>query len=51
MELVITMSKRGLSAIHVIGLEDVPFEAVLGKEVGAGIMKVDGFHYQPLMSY
>ncbi|KAF4596366.1 hypothetical protein EYR38_007746 [Pleurotus pulmonarius] len=39
MELVITMSKRGLSAIHVIGLEDVPFEAVLGKEVGAGIMK------------
>lgn len=45
------MSKRGLSAIHVIGLEDVPFEAVLGKEVGAGIMKVRSFFHRPLMSY
>ena len=40
MELVAAVSKRKLASIDVIGLEQTPFEAVLGKEVGAGIQKV-----------
>lgn len=39
MELVVVASKRKLAALHIIGMEDVPFERVLGKEVGAGLMK------------
>ena len=40
LELVAAVSKRGLASIDVIGLDEVPFEAVLGKVVGAGLMKV-----------
>ncbi|KAA1467335.1 flavo protein [Dentipellis sp. KUC8613] len=39
MELVAAVSKRKLASIHVIGMEEYPFEAVLGKEVGAGLKK------------
>ena len=40
MELVVAMSKRKLASIDVIGSEEFPFEAVLGKAVGAGLKKV-----------
>jgi apoptosis-inducing factor 3 len=40
MEIVTAISKRGLSEIHVIGMEEHPFEIVLGKEVGAALQKV-----------
>lgn len=40
MELVVVASKRKLASLHVIGMEEVPFEWVLGKEVGGGLMKV-----------
>lgn len=40
MELVVAISSRKLASIDVIGMEEVPFETVLGKEVGAGIQKV-----------
>lgn len=40
MELVAVLSKRKLASIDVIGMEEYPFEAVLGKEVGKGLMKV-----------
>lgn len=40
MELVVAMSKRKLASIDVIGLEEFPFQAVLGKAVGAGLKKV-----------
>ena len=40
MELVVAVSKRKLESIHVIGMEEYPFEAVLGKEVGKGLKKV-----------
>ncbi|KAF5367161.1 hypothetical protein D9758_004001 [Tetrapyrgos nigripes] len=39
MELVTAVSKRKLASIDVIGMEEYPFEAVLGKEVGAGLKK------------
>jgi len=39
MELVVVASKRKLASLDVIGMEEVPFERVLGKEVGAGLMK------------
>ncbi|KAK0204677.1 hypothetical protein DFS33DRAFT_1321953 [Desarmillaria ectypa] len=39
MELVVALAKRGLESIDVIGMEEYPFEAVLGKEVGKGLMK------------
>lgn len=37
MELVVAVSKRKLASIHVIGMEQYPFEVVLGKEIGAGL--------------
>jgi hypothetical protein len=40
MELVIAISKRKLASIDVIGMEDYPFQAVLGDEVGAALKKV-----------
>lgn len=40
MELVAAVSKRNLASIDVIGMESFPFEAVLGKEVGAALKKV-----------
>ncbi|TFK40229.1 flavo protein [Crucibulum laeve] len=39
MELVAAVSKRKLASIDVIGMEEFPFEAILGKEVGAGLKK------------
>ncbi|KAL9714193.1 Apoptosis-inducing factor 1 [Leucoagaricus gongylophorus] len=39
MELVMVLLKRKLASIDVIGMEEVPFEVVLGKEVGAGLKK------------
>ncbi|KAG8746964.1 hypothetical protein FRC10_002763 [Ceratobasidium sp. 414] len=38
MELVVVASKRKLASLDVIGMEEVPFERILGKEVGAGLM-------------
>lgn len=43
MELVVTLSKKKLKTIDVIGMEEVPFESVLGREIGDGLMKV-GLH-------
>ena len=40
MELVAALSKRKLASIDVIGMEEFPFQAVLGKAVGAGLKKV-----------
>lgn len=39
MELVVAVSKRKLASIHVIGMEEYPFQVVLGKEIGAGLKK------------
>ncbi|KAF9532595.1 flavoprotein [Crepidotus variabilis] len=39
MELVAAITKRKLASIDVIGMEEFPFESVLGKEVGAGLKK------------
>jgi len=39
MELVVAVAKRGLKSIDVVGDSEVPFEVVLGKEVGRGLMK------------
>ncbi|KAI0316418.1 flavoprotein [Amylostereum chailletii] len=39
MELVAAVSKRKLASIDVIGMEEFPFEAVLGKAIGAGLKK------------
>ncbi|CCM02291.1 uncharacterized protein FIBRA_04379 [Fibroporia radiculosa] len=39
MELVVAVSSRKLASIDVVGLEEVPFESILGKEVGAGLKK------------
>lgn len=40
MELVAAMSKRKLASIDVVGMEEFPFERVLGKAIGAGLKKV-----------
>lgn len=40
MELVTAVAKRNLASIDVIGMESVPFELVLGKEVGSALQKV-----------
>ena len=40
MELVNAIGKKKLQSIDVIGIGEVPFEAVLGKEVGRGLMQV-----------
>ena len=37
MELVAAVATRKLASIDVIGMEEFPFEAVLGKEVGSGL--------------
>ncbi|KAF8842076.1 FAD/NAD(P)-binding domain-containing protein [Paxillus ammoniavirescens] len=39
MELVVAVAKRKLASIDVIGIEEFPFEPVLGKEVGKGLKK------------
>ena len=40
MELVAAITKRELASIDVIGMEEYPFEAVLGREIGKGLMQV-----------
>ena len=40
MELVAAVTKRKLASIHVIGMEEYPFELVLGKDVGKGLKHV-----------
>lgn len=40
MELVVAVAKRKLASVDVIGMEEVPFQSVLGKEVGMGLKKV-----------
>jgi apoptosis-inducing factor 3 len=40
MELVVAVAKRKLASIDVIGMEEYPFQAVLGKEVGKGLQQV-----------
>lgn len=40
MEIVAACASRKLASIDVIGMEEFPFELVLGKEVGAGLKKV-----------
>jgi hypothetical protein len=45
MELVAALSKRKLASIDVIGMEETPFERILGKEVGGGIQKVSILHF------
>ena len=40
MELVVAVQKRNLASIDVIGMEEFPFELVLGKEVGRALLKV-----------
>ncbi|CAL1716035.1 unnamed protein product [Somion occarium] len=39
MELVVAVQKRNLASIDVIGMEEFPFETVLGKELGSALMK------------
>ncbi|KAL4062236.1 hypothetical protein V8B97DRAFT_1947463 [Scleroderma yunnanense] len=39
MELVVAVAKRKLASIDVIGIEEVPFQSVLGKEIGTGLKK------------
>lgn len=43
MELVQAVSKRKLASINVIGMEEYPFELVLGKEIGKALKKVRVF--------
>lgn len=40
MELVAAVAKRELASIDVVGMEEVPFERILGKDVGKGLMQV-----------
>jgi NADPH-dependent 2,4-dienoyl-CoA reductase/sulfur reductase-like enzyme len=40
MELVNAIGKKKLQSLYVIGIDEVPFQAVLGKEVGQGLMQV-----------
>jgi hypothetical protein len=40
MELVNAIGKKKLQNLDVIGIEEVPFEAILGKEIGLGLMQV-----------
>jgi apoptosis-inducing factor 3 len=40
MELVFALAKRKLGGIWVVGRDEVPFESILGKEVGRALMEV-----------
>lgn len=44
MELVAAVAKRGLASIDVIGMEEHPFQNVLGKEVGQGLQTYHESH-------
>lgn len=49
MELVVAVQKRNLASIDVIGMESVPFELVLGKQVGAALQKASGAPFSSAM--
>ena len=49
MELVAAIAKRELASIDVIGMEEYPFEMVLGKEIGKGLMQVRSLLHLPLL--
>lgn len=40
MELVNAIGKKKLQSLDVVGIEEVPFQAVLGKDIGRGLMQV-----------
>jgi hypothetical protein len=40
MELVVAVAGRQLASIDVIGMQEYPFQSILGKEVGRGLQKV-----------
>ncbi|KAH8831282.1 hypothetical protein DL96DRAFT_1777615 [Flagelloscypha sp. PMI_526] len=40
MELAAVLSKRKLATLNIVGMEKVPFETILGEEVGAAIQKI-----------
>jgi hypothetical protein len=48
MEIVITVLKRKLASIDVIGRGSVPFEPVLGKDIGGAIQKVKSLSCSPV---
>ena len=49
MEIVITVLKRKLASIDVVGRGNVPFEPVLGKEIGGAIQKVESSPYSSVI--
>ena len=48
MELVVAVTSRKLASIDVVGMEEFPFELILGKQVGAGLKKVMSIPMIPL---
>lgn len=40
MELVVALAKRKVGSISVIGMDEVPFQTVLGMEIGKVLMEV-----------
>jgi apoptosis-inducing factor 3 len=44
MEIVAAVAKRKLASIDVIGMEEYPFQTVLGSEVGKGLQKASLCH-------
>ena len=48
MELVVAVTSRKLASIDVVGMEEFPFELILGKQVGAGLKKVSSILMIPL---
>ena len=48
MELVVAVTSRKLASIDVVGMEEFPFELILGKQVGAGLKKVISILMIPL---
>ena len=48
MELVVAVTSRKLASIDVVGMEEFPFELILGKQVGAGLKKVISIPMIPL---
>jgi hypothetical protein len=40
MELVVAVAKKELASIDVVGRGSVPFEAILGTQIGNGLMNV-----------
>ncbi|KAG8820276.1 hypothetical protein FRC19_009011 [Serendipita sp. 401] len=42
MELATTIAKRGMKSVDMVGMENTPFEMIMGKEVGEGLRTVMG---------